>query len=386
MVKCINDATNRWQGYDIANCVGCVPSIDWSAETQRKTKVVTSRQRKTFQRDGVVILPAAIAAEKVKQLATEVEAMSDTIMTTLLAKFLLQQYSKYEHKLDTRSGLVRDWAVHGPLATWAAELMDVKTVRLYNVEKIYSAGMDNPRGCGTAWHRDTIAAPFPTTTKSITFNVYLDAIGVDAPQGDVLIYSKGSQHNLQTPPVDITKNVLEPQLHVGDIVAHAPHIYHTPSGRGCWHRRSLQFRYVAAPTTFTFAPHRFPHGPIPWTLAHAAGIAPHGLVEGQVLAGPWYPQVYPTPLTTEEHIPIVGGHPWSLWGLLGVSQQALASAAALGIGNREQCTLPDQDGVDENNYAYYGFDGPVIACQDWELWNGVPVHKDGQMKQSLRLN
>lgn len=357
------------------NCPGCNPIVDWSIEKGQNT--VTADRIQQFKEDGVVVLPSAISPNKVADLANDVESLSDSFMTSVLTKVVLRQYSKYEHKLDTRSELIRDWAIHGPLAKWAAELMGVDAARLYNCEKIYSAGLDNPMGCSTAWHRDTVAAPFPTSAKSVTINIYLDDITADAPNGDVLIYAKGSHNSLASPP-DVTdaSNLYEPSLKVGDVIAHDPHIYHTPSGRGCWNRRSLQFRYVEAPTTFMFEPIRFPHGPIPWTMAQAAGVAPHGLEEGSPLEGPWYPLVYPSP-SEDEHVPIKG-RPWSILSLLSVASQAQKIANSLGIGADENCTVDDI--VDaEGRMPFFGLDGPVTSCRDWTMVGGVPVHKDGQM-------
>jgi len=371
-------STIWWAGYDMRNCLGCKPVIDWSKE--KSSNVLKSQHVQSFKEDGVVVISSAIAESKVKDLAREVESMSDTFMTTVLGRFVLRQYSKYEHKLDTRSEMVRDWAVHGPLAKWAAELMNVKEARLYNAEKIYSIGEDNTMGCRTAWHRDTVAAPFPVNVRSVTINVYLDDISADGPNGDALIFVKGSHHNLETPP-DVGSDLLfEPNLHVGDIVAHDPHVYHTPSGRGCWKRRSLQFRYVESPSTFEFSPNRFPHGPIPWTLAHAPGVAPHGLVSGSVLDGPWYPKVYPAP-DESEHVPI-DGSAWSLMGLLNVAKQAQDIAVGLGIGSTN-CTIDDISVTKGIYKTYFGFDGPVVSCKDWEISNGIPVHKDGQMILNL---
>ena len=370
-----------WAGYNLQNCPGCRPILDWSPEKSRE--VVTSVQQQAFKTDGVLILPAAISSEKVAQLAAEVESMPDSFMTTVLANTVLRQYSKYEHRLDTRSELIRDWAIYGPLATWAAELMNVTEARLYNAEKIYSAGADNPMGCSPAWHRDTVAAPFPVSAKSVTINIYLDDIGADAPHGDALIYVKGSHLDLKSPPpVYDPSRIFEPTLQVGDVLAHDPNMYHTPSGRGCWHRRSLQFRYVESPTTFGFGPNRFPHGPIPWTLAHAPDVAPHGLQEGAVLEGPWYPKVYPSPLKSE-HIPLPG-NAWSIFSVLSVAKQAQDIATGLGIGDQEECVIDDtrSAGLGEN-YAYYGFDGPIMSCEGWQMTSGVPVHRDGQMIKSL---
>lgn len=345
------------------------------------SNAVTDDHRAEFQQDGVLVLPSATSSKKVEQLANEVDNMSDSFMSTILTKVVLRQYSKYEHKLDTRSELVRDWAIHGPLATWAAQLMDVSEARLYNAEKIYSTGSNNPMGCNPAWHRDTVAAPFPATAKSVTINIYLDDIGPDGPSGDALIYIKGSHRDLDTPPAVDGTDLFEPALKIGDVLAHDPNIYHTPSGRGCWNRRSLQFRYVESPTIFTFAPNRFPHGPIPWTFAHAADVAPHGLEEGSALEGPWYPKVYPEPMESE-HVPIEG-KAWSIMRVLGVAKKAQDVAADLGIGTEDNCTI-DDIAVENAGYSYYGFDGPVTKCKDWEMTSGVPVHKQGQMIKSMK--
>ena len=374
-------STIWWAGYDMRNCPGCKSTIDWSKEIEDDAVVSADRIRQ-FKEDGVVVLPSAISPNKVADLTNEVESLSDTFMTTVLTKVVLRQYSKYEHKLDTRSEPIRDWAIHGPLAKWAAQLMGVEAVRLYNCEKIYSAGADNPMGCSTAWHRDTVAAPFPTSAKSLTINIYLDDIGADAPNGDVLIYAKGSHNNLTSPPdVTDTSNLYEPKLKLGDVLVHDPHVYHTPSGRGCWNRRSLQFRYVEAPMTFTFEPNRFPHGPIPWTMAHAAGIAPHGLEEGSPLEGAWYPLAYPT-TSEDEHVPIKG-KPWGILNLLSVANQAQKIANGLGIGAGESCTVDSVVDADRPT-PYFGFDGPITSCKDWKMVGGVPVHKDGQMILSMQ--
>eukprot|EP00591_Stephanopyxis_turris_P003771 CAMPEP_0195526740 /NCGR_PEP_ID=MMETSP0794_2-20130614/27989_1 /TAXON_ID=515487 /ORGANISM="Stephanopyxis turris, Strain CCMP 815" /LENGTH=417 /DNA_ID=CAMNT_0040657501 /DNA_START=105 /DNA_END=1358 /DNA_ORIENTATION=+ len=378
-------STVWWAGYDKQNCPGCRPIIDWSEETtNRTTAAVTSNHIRAFKKDGVVVLKSLISPSKVVDLATEVESMTDTFMTSVLTKTVLPSYRKYEHKLETRSEIIRDWAVHGPLAKWAADLMDVSEARLYNAEKIYSAGNDNPMGCNTAWHRDTLSSPFPTTAKSITINIYLDDIGADGPNGDALIYIKGSHNHLVSPPSDVTSSsdlLFEPILKVGDVLAHDAHVYHTPSGRGCWHRRSLQFRYVESPTRFTFAPNRFPNGPIPWTFAHAPNVAPHRLKEGSALEGPWYPMVYPKPLESE-HVPI-GGRAWSIIGVLGVAKQSLNIAADLGIGSNN-CVVDHVVKEVEGYYPYFGFDGPVTSCENWEMVNQIPVHKDGQMVKNLQ--
>ena len=359
-----------WAGFDLQNCLGCKPIIDWTDEVQRK---ISHQDVKTFQKNGVIVLQSVISPQKVANLTEEVESLSDTFMSTILTKIILKQYLKYEHKLDTRSELIRDWAIHGPLSTWAAQLMNVKSARLYNCEKIYSTG----ESCSTSWHRDTVAAPFSTNVKSVTINIYLDDIGADGPNGDALIYVPKSHLNLDNPP-DID-NLYEPNLKVGDVLVHDPHVYHTPSGKGCWKRRSLQFRYVESPTTFTFEPNRFPHGPIPWTFAHSPGVAPHGLQQGDSLEGPWYPLVYPKTLDSE-HIPIQG-KPWSISNLLSISKKALDIAEQLGIGN-ENCTL---DEAAKSHIPYFGFDGIVTSCDNWEMLSGLPVHKQGQIKNTINI-
>jgi hypothetical protein len=371
--------TTWWAGYNLENCPGCQPIVDWSAERERM--VVDKAQHEQFQRDGVIALPGAISPNKVNALAHEVDALSNTFMSHVLANTLLHHYLNYEHRLDTRSELVRDWAVHGPLGIWAAQLMGVEEVRLYNAEKIYHRGSP----CRPAWHRDTVAAPFPPSTNSITINIYLDAISGDR---DGLIYVPGSHQNLTHPPnihVDVDHphpTLFEPHLQIGDVLAHDPRIYHTPSGKGCWHRRSLQFRYVESPTTFRFGPNRFPHGPVPWTLAHAPGIAPHGLTNGDALEGPWYPRVVPSPLASE-HVPLPGA-PWSVMAMLGVAKEAQDILQTLGIGGaKEHCKLPDTTETN-GTFAYFGLDGPVIHCEDWELVQNLPVHKDGQMIRAMK--
>ena len=111
-------------------------------------------------------------------------------------------------------------------------------------------------------------------------------------------------------------------------------------------------------------------------MAHAAGVAPHGLEEGSRLGGPWYPLVYPSP-SEDEHVPI-GGRPWGILSLLGVARRAQKTAATLGIGTDENCTIDDV--VAAGGHApFFGLDGPVTSCKDWTMVGGVPVHKDGQM-------
>jgi len=125
--------------------------------------------------------------------------------------------------------------------------------------------------------------------------------------------------------------------------------YHTTSGVGCWRRRSLQFRYVEDGVSFAHGPRRLPHGPVPWTLAHAPGIAPHGLADGDKLAGPWYPRVHPAPLP-EEHVG-VPGPAWSRGALLSLAGQA------------EEIAQNNGTGVPPHNFL--AFDGPVRRPKEW---------------------
>eukprot|EP00629_Pelagomonadales_sp_RCC1024_P001232 CAMPEP_0119288706 /NCGR_PEP_ID=MMETSP1329-20130426/37719_1 /TAXON_ID=114041 /ORGANISM="Genus nov. species nov., Strain RCC1024" /LENGTH=286 /DNA_ID=CAMNT_0007289489 /DNA_START=75 /DNA_END=931 /DNA_ORIENTATION=+ len=262
--------TTWWAGYALSNCNGCQPTIDW---TQEKAAGVASARAaaSTFRADGAVVLSDVLPLNKVAALSRECDALPNTFMTDVIARVILPFYLRYEHKIDTRSELVRDWAVHGPLGAIAAELMGVERVRLYNAELIFHRGATSPT-CEPAWHRDTLAAPFEPHNKAVTFNVYLEPIDAE---GDGLVYFRGSHLRLDAPPASM--DLLEPAVRVGSILAHDPNAYHTTSGRGCWRRRSLQFRYVADGATFSFGPHRLPHGPIPWTFAHAPGVAPHGL-------------------------------------------------------------------------------------------------------------
>ena len=197
-----------------------------------------------------------------------------------------------------------------------------------------------------------MAAPFAPSVRAVTFNVYLDAISPRGAHGDGLIYERGSHKNLAEPPR--RSRLVEHHVAVGDILAHDPNTYHTTSGVGCWRRRSLQFRYVAgeskgAQTRFEFGPNRMPHGVVPWTLAHAPGVAPHGLRDGDVLGGPWYPRVHPSPIA-EEHTPLPGGA-WGLRSLLAVASES-DRLARNGTGG-----LPAK--------GYLGFDGLVVRPTDW---------------------
>ena len=359
-----------WAGYDLGNCRGCAPSIDWSAEKSRRVGAADAR---TFDDDGVVVLRRAVPAAYVAALAAECDTLSNTFMTSVLTRLVLPFYLRYEHRVDTRSAVVRDWAVQGPMGAWAAEMLGAQHVRLYNAELIFHRGENS---CRKAWHRDTVAAPFSPAARAVTFNVYLEDIAARGPHGDGLVYERGSHRDLSAPPAE--SDLVEPAVAVGDILAHDPNTYHTTSGEGCWRRRSLQFRYVAAetagePTRFHFGPNRMPHGPVPWTLAHAPGIAPHGLSDGDVLAGPWYPLVHPAPLP-EEHVPAPGS-PWSISKLLGVAGEADALARN-GSGG-----LPGP--------GFLSFDGAVEDPEEWAFVKlpDAPIemlfHKRGQGFKAL---
>lgn len=381
--------TTWWAGYDLENCRGCRPVVDWSDElTMDGNKnnpriTVGEAEQRQFERDGVIVLPSAVSTDKVNALARETDALPHTFMTDVISNTLLRHYLEYEHRIDTRSELIRDWAIHGPLGQWAAQLLNADQVRLYNAEKIYHRG--NPNNCNPAWHRDTVAAPFSPETRALTINVYFDDISGD---NDALIFVPGSHLDLSRPPPiqqgknnsssSNANNVFEPHLKRGDILVHDPRIFHSPSGTNCWRRRSLQFRYVASPTTFEFDNNRAPHGPVPWTLAHAMGVAPHGLTTGDPLEGPAYPQVYPSPLASE-HIPLPG-RSWTVMGMIHAATEAQAILGRLGLGQQQKeagkkCTVRSED----DKVAYYGFDGPVTSCDGWEVAVGMPLHKEGQL-------
>ena len=84
-----------WAGYDLRNCPGCVPAIDWSAEVARK---VGEKERRRYVSDGVVVLRDALSARKVAQLAQECDRLSNTFMTSVLAAAVLPFYLRYEHR------------------------------------------------------------------------------------------------------------------------------------------------------------------------------------------------------------------------------------------------------------------------------------------------
>ncbi|KAJ1451874.1 hypothetical protein M885DRAFT_528560 [Pelagophyceae sp. CCMP2097] len=361
-----------WAGYDVGNCRGCSPEIDWAATKSRRVGAADAR---TFDDDGVVVLRNALPAAYVAELAAECDRLSNTFMTSVLSRLVLVFYLRYEHRVDTRSAVMRDWAVHGPMGAWAAEMLGAESVRLYNAEIIFHKGKDSPT-CRPAWHRDTVSSPFSSAVRAVTFNVYLEDIAARGPHGDGLIYERGSHRDLSAPPKE--SDLVEPAVAVGDILAHDPNTYHTTSGEGCWKRRSLQFRYVAAemagmPTRFAFGPNRMPHGPVPWTLAHSPGLAPHGLRDGDVLGGAWYPLVHPAPLP-EEHAPAPGG-PWALSALLRIAGESDALARN-GSGG-----LPAP--------GFFGFDGTVEEPDDWAFVQlpDAPIkmlyHKRGQGFKAL---
>jgi len=369
---------STWRiGYDTRNCPNCESKIDWSRE--KSALVVEPSLRTQFEEDGVVLLRDAIPRNKVSALAAAIDTLPNTFMSDVLARVTLPQYKRYEHRLDTRSQVIRDWAVHGPLGKWAAELLGVDGVRLYNAEIIFHAGADSKRPCSPSWHRDTIAAPFPVDVRSVTFNVYLDNIGPDAPNGDVLIYMKGSHRDLEKPPSDPA--IFEPSIAVGDILAHDANVLHTPSGRGCWNRSSLQLRYFAStdsrgePSRFRFDRNRWPHGPIPWSFAHSPELFPHGLAYGDVLSGPGYPLVFPNPLE-EEHRPL-DGNVWTIRDVLAIAKEAENKSTGDGSGSPPP--------------GFMTFDGPVSEknAKDFVVQdlNGVPIplHKEGPgYKQFLK--
>lgn len=99
-------------GFDLNNCRGCQAKIDWTLET---AKSVSDDLIAQFDQDGVVLLSNFVSAAKVKELSQEIEQLPNTFLTDVIARFTLPHYLRYEHRIDSRSELVRDWAVHGPL-------------------------------------------------------------------------------------------------------------------------------------------------------------------------------------------------------------------------------------------------------------------------------
>lgn len=360
-----------YAGYDLKNCPGCKATIDWSVE---KSRNVTTSEHDDFANNGAVVLRNALPGEKVHSIADVVDHLPTTFMSSILFQLAVPDYLRYEHRLDTYSEVVRDWAVHGPFGKWAAELLDAPQVRLWNVIVIYHKGQDAPKKCRQLWHRDSVSAPFVPEVRSVTFNVYFDHIAAEGEHGDGLIFQRGSHKDLTSPPSH--DDIFEPNIHVGDVLAHDSNVYHTKSGRDCWRRRAIQFRYVAAvhgpnndePTRFAFGPNRWPCGPVQWSFAHSPEMSPHGLKEGDKLEGPWYPLVYPAPLE-KEHVKLPG-EPWTPWAAFKLYRQA------------EKYVREGEHGtaVKEGTYA---LDGPVLNSEDWEFIlipdKGVemPMHKHG---------
>ena len=54
--------TTWWAGYSVANCPGCVPSLDWSAEAAGGGAAATAAAS-TYRRDGVVVLPSVLSSK-----------------------------------------------------------------------------------------------------------------------------------------------------------------------------------------------------------------------------------------------------------------------------------------------------------------------------------
>jgi len=355
--------TTWWASYDFRNCEHCQPRIDWASLVRAE---VSSQERLEFNEDGVTVLKGALLdTSLVEALGRECDELPNTFMTSVLANFVLRFYLRYEHRLETRSELLRDWAVHGPFGKWAAQLLGVKEVRLYNSELIFHRGEESPT-CEPAWHRDSLAAPFGTEVPTAVFNIYLH--DSDATK-DGLIYVKGSHRDPSSMPDNI--EIIEPRIEVGDVLVHVANSYHTTSGRGCWNRRSLQFRYFAADTDAVFS-HGPSHlaGPFPWTFAHASGVAPHGLHIGDALKGAWYPLVHPTPLASEQ----ISVPDAQAWGILKLGSVMSASAALI---NNTATGLPTP--------GVLVMDGLVKDANDWqwEVLNGFPMAK---MKKAARVN
>lgn len=283
--------TTWWAAYDVQNCETCKSHIDWKAQTRES---INDQEMKEFTHDGVTILKAAVFNKMlIDELGEECDRIPDTFLTNIVANFLLRFYRRYEHRLESRSELLRDWAVHGPFGKWAAQLLNATEIRLYNTELIFHRGDESPT-CKPAWHRDTVAAPFDPEVPSAVFNIFLHDIDAEH---DGLIYVRGSHLDPSSMPGSI--DIIEPRISVGDVLVHSANAYHASSGRGCFNRRSLQFRYFAGGAKLSHGPQR-QSGPIPWTFAHAPGIAPHGLKLGDSLQGPFYPLVFPQPLKQEQ--------------------------------------------------------------------------------------
>lgn len=330
-----------WAAYDAHNCESCKAQIDWMRASRQQ---VGDLERKDFAVDGVTVLKGAILDHAlIAALGVECDRLSDTFLTNVIAKFLLRFYLRYEHRLETRSEILRDWAVHGPFGKWAAQLLNVSEVRLYNTELIFHRGSESPT-CKPAWHRDTLAAPFDPEVPSAVFNIYLHDIDAEH---DGLIYVRGSHFDPSSLPETI--NVIEPNITVGDVLVHSANSYHTTSGRGCFNRRSLQFRYFAGAATLSHGPLR-QSGPIPWTFAHAPGVAPHGLKLGDPLQGPWYPLVHPEPLEKEQRS-VPEAEPW---GILSLGRFVSESSSLMNTSTGKPAP------------GFIAMDGVVKNPEDWD--------------------
>ena len=71
-----------YAGYDLSNCRGCEPTIDWSEERARNVNAADVRQ---FKRDGVVALRSMLSVSKIAALAEECDRLPNTLMTNVLA-------------------------------------------------------------------------------------------------------------------------------------------------------------------------------------------------------------------------------------------------------------------------------------------------------------
>jgi len=345
-----------WASYDPHNCESCSPHINWKRASRQE---IGDPEKKDFAVDGVAVLKEAILDKAlIAALGAECDRLSDTFLTSIIAKFLLKFYLRYEHRLETRSEILRDWAVHGPFGKWAAQLLDASEVRLYNTELIFHRGSESPT-CKPAWHRDTLAAPFAPEVPSVVFNIYLHDIDAER---DGLIYVRASHLDPSSMPENI--DIIEPTISAGDVLVHAANSYHTTSGRGCFKRRSLQFRYFAGSATLAHGPLR-QSGPIPWTFAHAPGVAPHGLKLGDPLQGPWYPLVYPAPLEKEQRS-VPEAEPW---GILSLGRFVSESASLMNTSTGKPAP------------GFIVMDGVVKNPEEWD-WK--PMGDTGMMLPSLK--
>lgn len=351
-----------WASYDFDNCNTCKPRIDWQ-QTTRGT--LTEIEKQEFFVDGVTVLKKAVLDKAlIDELSEECDRLPNTFMTDILANVILRFYLRYEHRLESRSELLRDWAVHGPFGKWAAQLLGVEDVRLYNTELIFHRGDDSPT-CKPAWHRDSLAAPFDPEVPSAVFNIYLHDIDAEH---DGLVYVRGSHTDVSSMPNDL--DIIEPKIEVGDVLVHSANAYHTTSGRGCFKRRSLQFRYFAADssTKFSHGPLR-QSGPLPWTFAHAEGIAPHGLKIGDKLAGPWYPLVHPKNLDNERGI-VPSAEAWGVRNFVGFISEHNALWNASGQPAQGALTM---DGlVKDPADWYWKAEGPMVMPA---LKKAMPLQK-----------